>query len=91
MQGQLFNLLLLYVIALMVYSWFMFRAKELEEAEDKRRAKREEQRRREMKVVGARVRRQLTVERFEGVAPRKKPVRKFCGVLATYENQSIVK
>ena len=91
MQGQLFNLLLLYALAFMAFSFVTARAAELEKEEKKRQAKREAQRKREMRVVGARVRRQLTVERFEGVAPKKKPVRKFCGVLATYDNQSIVK
>ena len=91
MQGQLFNLMLLYALAFMAFSFVTVRAAELEKEERKRQAKREAEREREMRIVGARVRRQLTVERFEGVAPKKKPVRKFCGVLATYENQSIVK
>lgn len=94
MQGQLANLIIIYALGAISFGALAFKAhqeEKEEKAERQRRAKREADRRREMAVVGQRVRRQLTVERFEGVKRQKQPVRKFCGELATYENQSILK
>lgn len=92
MAGQLANLIIIYALGAMSFGVLAFKAHQEEKAERQRRAKREAARRREMAVVGQRVRRQLTIERFEGVkSPKQKPIRKFCGELATYENQSIVK
>lgn len=91
MEGQLANLITLWAMGVGVLGYITYKANELEKEEQCRKAKREAERKREMAVVGQRVRRQLTIERFEGVKKTKQPVRKFCGVLATYENQSIVK
>ena len=91
MAGQLANLIIIYALGAISFGVLAFKAHQEEKAERKRRAKREAARRREMAVVGQRVRRQLTIERFEGVKRHKQPIRKFCGELATYENQSILK
>ena len=91
MPGQLANLMIIYAVVAFGFGAYAAKINHDEKEEKKRHAKREAEREREMRVVGARVRRQLTVERFEGVAPKNKPVRKFCGVLATFENQYIVK
>lgn len=91
MDGQLTNLLVIWAMLFSTVAYLLYRAHAIEKEELKRKAKREAQRRREMAVVGARVRRQLTIERFDGTPRRRQPVRKFCGVLATFENQNIVK
>ena len=91
MQGQLVNVMIIYALFAFGFGAYACKINHDEKEEKKRHAKREAQRKREMRVVGARVRRQLTVERFEGVAPKKKPIRKFCGELATFENQCILK
>lgn len=91
MQGQLANLIIIYALGAISFGALAFKEHQYEKAERQRKAKREADRRREMAVVGQRVRRQLTVERFECVKRQKQPVRKFCGELATYDNQSILK
>lgn len=91
MAGQLANLIIIYALGAFGFGAYACKINHDEKEEKKRRAKREAQRKREMNVVGARVRRQLTIERFEGVKRQKKPIRKFCGELATYENQYIIK
>lgn len=91
MAGQLANLIIIYALGAMSFGALAFKAHQDEKEERRRKAKRAAERRREMAVVGQRVRRQLTIERFEGVKRKKQPIRKFCGELATYENQSIVK
>lgn len=91
MQGQLVNLLLLWAMCVGVLGYITYKLDESDKEEQRRKAKRAVQREREMAVVGQRVRRQLTIERFEGVKRKKQPIRKFCGELATFENQSILK
>lgn len=91
MQGQLVNLLLLWAMCVGVLWYVTHKLDEIDKEEQRRNAKRAVQREREMAVVGQRVRRQLTIERFEGVKRKKQPIRKFCGELATFENQSILK
>lgn len=91
MAGQLANLIIIYALGAMSFGALAFKAHQDEKEERRRKAKRAADRRREMLVVGARVRRQLTIERFEGVKRKQQPIRKFCGELATFENQFIVK
>lgn len=90
MEGQLTSLIIIYFLLLMALRCVYKKARQMEQA-DRERERREREREEEQQLIGARVRRQLTVERFEGVRARKKPVRKFCGELATFENQYIVK
>lgn len=91
MSGQLANLIIIYALGAMSFGVLAFKAHQDEKEERRRKAKRAAERKREMAVVGQRVRRQLTIERFEGVKRQKQPIRKFCGELATFENQSILK
>lgn len=91
MAGQLANLIIIYALGAISFGALAFKAHQDEKEERRRKAKRAADRRREMAIVGQRVRRQLTIERFEGVKRQKQPIRKFCGELATFENQSIVK
>lgn len=91
MAGQLANLIIIYALGAMSFGVLAFKAHQEEKEERRRKEKRAADRKREMLVVGARVRRQLTIERFEGVKRKQQPIRKFCGELATFENQFIVK
>ena len=88
---DLANLITIWAMGVVALGYITHKANELEKEERRRQKKRAADRKREMAVVGQRVRRQLTIERFEGVRRTKQPIRKFCGELATFENQFIVK